>query len=254
MPERTRAHHYVPAFYLAGFANPQRRDGRLWVLDSHNGRQWASSPQGAGHQRDFYRVSAGPELPENYVEQVLSRLESDIAGVVRAVQTDKTLPEQDDLDTLIGFFALMFTRVPWFRATVSEAHTQIIKRVVDLITASPTHWEAALRDAAEQGLDVGLSREEMREVLDADKYSINVSQNYTLGMMLRMTEQIYPAVRARNWSLLISEKARSAPFITSDHCCPVKSQIESIGWGHRGIRFGSRMAGVPVKGAFFRIA
>ena len=38
------------------------------------------------------------------------------------------------------------------------------------------------------------------------------------------------------------------------HCCPVKSQIESIGWGHRGIRFGSRMAGVPVKWAFFRIA
>ena len=38
------------------------------------------------------------------------------------------------------------------------------------------------------------------------------------------------------------------------HCCPVKSRIESIGWGHRGIRLGSRMAGVPVKGAFCRIA
>ena len=38
------------------------------------------------------------------------------------------------------------------------------------------------------------------------------------------------------------------------HCCPVKSRIESIGWGHMGIRFGSRMTGVPVKRAFFRIA
>ena len=45
----------------------------------------------------------------------------------------------------------------------------------------------------------------------------------------------------------------SNPFML-DHCCPVKSRIESIGWGHRGIRLGSRMAGVPVKGAFFRIA
>ena len=43
------------------------------------------------------------------------------------------------------------------------------------------------------------------------------------------------------------------PYI-EHHCCPVKSRIESIGWGHRGIRLGSRMAGVPVKGAFFRIA
>ena len=40
----------------------------------------------------------------------------------------------------------------------------------------------------------------------------------------------------------------------SNHCCPVKSRIESTGWGHRGIRFGSRMAGEPVKWAFFRIA
>ncbi len=43
-------------------------------------------------------------------------------------------------------------------------------------------------------------------------------------------------------------------FYIAAHCCPVKSRIESIGWGHRGIRFGSRMAGVPVKWAFFRIA
>ena len=42
--------------------------------------------------------------------------------------------------------------------------------------------------------------------------------------------------------------------LSGEHCCPVKSRIESIGWGHRGIRFGSRMAGVPVKRAFFRIA
>ena len=44
------------------------------------------------------------------------------------------------------------------------------------------------------------------------------------------------------------------PHMIRCHCCPVKSRIESIGWGHRGIRLGSRMAGVPVKGAFFRIA
>ena len=56
-----------------------------------------------------------------------------------------------------------------------------------------------------------------------------------------------------------TEKAFMLSFIgmignIGNHCCPVKSRIESIGWGHRGIRFGSRMAGVPVKGAFFRIA
>ena len=49
-------------------------------------------------------------------------------------------------------------------------------------------------------------------------------------------------------------KSEDVTHMVVDHCCPVKSRIESIGWGHRGIRFGSRMAGVPVKRAFFRIA
>ena len=52
----------------------------------------------------------------------------------------------------------------------------------------------------------------------------------------------------------IVDKDTGSTWNVLGHCCPVKSRIESIGWGHRGIRFGSRMAGVPVKWAFFRIA
>ncbi len=55
-------------------------------------------------------------------------------------------------------------------------------------------------------------------------------------------------------AILIAIGYRREDIKVVNHCCPVKSRIESIGWGHRGIRLGSRMAGVPVKGAFFRIA
>ena len=38
------------------------------------------------------------------------------------------------------------------------------------------------------------------------------------------------------------------------HCCPARSRTESIGWGPGLIRFGSPMAGVPVKWALSRRA
>ena len=37
-----------------------------------------------------------------------------------------------------------------------------------------------------------------------------------------------------------------------DHYCPVKSRIESVGWGHRVSFRGSRTAARPVKWAFSR--
>ena len=64
-------------------------------------------------------------------------------------------------------------------------------------------------------------------------------------------------VLAREFDRNLAHRFNVLDYLRDDelgHCCPVKSRIESIGWGHRGIRLGSRMAGVPVKGAFFRIA
>jgi len=148
---------------------------------------------------------------------MLSQLESEVAGVIRSVQVERALPVGDELDTLIGFVALMFTRVPWFRATVSDALAQIVKHVIDLETATPERWEAAVQDAQRQGFDPGLTREEMREVLDADEYDITASQNYSLGMMLRMMQGVYPVMRARNWSLLVARDPQDASFVTSDN-------------------------------------
>ncbi len=163
---------------------------------------------------------------------MLSQLESEVAGVVRSVQVNRALPAGDELDTLIGFVALMFTRVPWFRATVSDALAQIVKHVVDLETATPERWEAAIQDAQRQGFDPGLTREEMREVLDADKYAISPNQTLSLGMMLRMTEGVYPALRARNWSLLVAKDPQAAPFITSDNPVNLVPTVEMPAyWG-----------------------
>ena len=73
---------------------------------------------------------------------------------------------------------------------------------------------------------------------------------------MSITKFVYATLSIEEVCLVASgnQKFEQPNLQTRNHCCPVKSRIGSIGWGHRGIRFGSRMAGVPVKWAFFRIA
>ena len=82
---------------------------------------------------------------------------------------------------------------------------------------------------------------------------INPALSRAVGVMLKNAWLQALLMRPAQMKANPGSYFRPAVFIC-DHCCPVKSRIESIGWGHRGIRFGSRMAGVPVKWAFFRIA
>jgi hypothetical protein len=76
MSKRTERQHYVPAFYLAQWATPQERTGRLRVFDRANGRSWPSTPEGVGFARDFYTVDVR-EAPQS-VEDVLAKLEASV--------------------------------------------------------------------------------------------------------------------------------------------------------------------------------
>ena len=90
MPPRTERQHFVPAFYLAQWATPQEREGRLRVFDRTNGRNRPSTPDAEGFARDFYLIESR-EAPQA-VEDVLGKLEGIGAAVIREVTTTDALP------------------------------------------------------------------------------------------------------------------------------------------------------------------
>ena len=55
-----RKHHYVPAFYLAGFTEEGSQDGRLRAIAKSDGRIFGGTPRTLAHQRDLYRVERLP--------------------------------------------------------------------------------------------------------------------------------------------------------------------------------------------------
>ena len=71
-----------------------------------------------------------------------------------------------------------------------------------------------------------------------------------------MLSSVLQSERAVQMNILIIRtfvKLREMLATHKDHYCPVKSRIESAGWGHRVSCRGSRTAAKPVKWAFSRI-
>jgi hypothetical protein len=91
-----RRHHYVPQCWLAGFTETGENDGRLWVTDFSRQRQWPTTPANAGHIRDFYRL-ADPAPDPVAVERFFSRLERMVAPVLRALDTERRPPNDDEV-------------------------------------------------------------------------------------------------------------------------------------------------------------
>src|SRR4051794_31803645 len=109
-----RKHHFVPKCWLGGFTETGESDGRLWVTDLSRQKQWPTTPEKAGWLRDFYRLS-DPARDPGGVEKLISKIESEIAPVLKAVDREGRPPRKDELDAIIDFMAVQWARVPKYR-------------------------------------------------------------------------------------------------------------------------------------------
>src|SRR5205807_2830981 len=122
-----RRHHFVPKCWLAGFTESGENDGRLWVTDLSRQKQWATTPENAGHIRDFYRLSE-PTPDPVVVEKFFSELESQVAPIIKKLDRDLRVPNQDELDALLNFIAFQWVRVPRFRPYALQILDRLARR------------------------------------------------------------------------------------------------------------------------------
>src|SRR5260370_18814289 len=137
MSERSRMHHYVPSFHLAGFTSSGDESGDLYVLDQARAEEWKSSPRKTARQRDFYAVDVGPSEDPSLMEQILGRLEGQFSHVVRDIIEQKRLPSDADFDCFLNFVALMTVRIPRTRQVTSLAIDRELKEKLRQVLATP---------------------------------------------------------------------------------------------------------------------
>src|ERR1051325_1893596 len=142
-----RAHHYVPQCWLAGFTDNGEKTGTLWVTDLERKKQWQTTPPNAGHERDFYRVSEVGLDPVLFEKQ-FSKIESDIAPLLKELYTKPRWPTPEELAELEVFIALQYIRVPAFRPIVLRMAERIHRLLMRKALKSPATWEKTLNEAS----------------------------------------------------------------------------------------------------------
>lgn len=204
-----RKHHYLPQLYLRNFTLDGGVRDRLWVFDQEQVKQWPSTPEGAGHQRDFYEIE-DPKEPMA-VENWLAQFESAAAPVLKEIIESKNLPPHTSaaFGYFITFVALLVARVPHVRNTLSQFFDEVKRRQAFASKAT------------------GL---EQRPFRDFD-------QTWHVETIMEIAETLRPSLWMRKWSVWIAQD--DAPdLICSDNPINLtrtlpRQGIWPPGFGHR---------------------
>jgi len=229
-----RAHHYIPQFWLAGFTESGKRKNYLWQTDVTTGKQWLSTPENAGHQRDFYRIYDSRFDPV-LVEKKLAEIEAGVAPIVRRLDREQRLPDEDELGCLLVFMGLQWVRVPAFRPTILGITDSIMRSNFMAALSTRETWEKTLQDLGIAADDPGSDYDMMREFLHSDELFLDVNNDWYLKTAFTAAIDVIESLERRFWNLVISN---TGDFIASDN--PVVLD------GPRGKKVGFENASVVV--------
>lgn len=209
-----RKHHYLPRCWLAGFTESGEIDGRLWVTDLKRKTQWQSSPENAGHQRDFYRIDL-PDVDRQIVEKAYAHYENLVAPTLRNLIEEKREPDGDELEDLFVFMALQFGRTPAFRPIAVKMAERIVRDQLKECLVSPEAWDKKLKEVGIPPGRPGAGYEEVTEFLGTDgALALSAKTEWFCKVAFQSVETILPELRKRFWSARLNP---SGSYVASDN-------------------------------------
>src|SRR5205085_7872581 len=106
-----KRHHYVPAFYLSGFAQTRDRDGLLEVYDREKREFRTQTPDSVAFEKFYYATESVDGMRDLSTEKFFGELEGAAKPLIDKLEA-KIAITVDERATLALFFALLHTRVP----------------------------------------------------------------------------------------------------------------------------------------------
>src|ERR1035437_3699724 len=108
--KRTKKHHFLPQFYLSGFAIPDKPT-HLWKIWKDSDKRHQVNVKDAGEESDYHtKIDCSGNRDSTSVERVLSSQETEQAELLKRI-INKSLID-GDRRRLAEFIALMDMRVP----------------------------------------------------------------------------------------------------------------------------------------------
>ena len=209
-----RRHHYVPRCWLAGFTDTGNQDGTLYVTDFKRRNQWGAVPGTAGLIRDFYRLEDERASDPVMAERALSHIEDAVAPILRGIDREMRPPTVEEMEPLLYFMAIQWSRVPAFRPFVLGVLDKLSYEQIARELESPERWRRALEKAGMSPDDPGAGYEGMKEFHKAKAYALTAQRIGTSRKVSRRSKACCRAFKRDFGPLWSARAAASSPATT----------------------------------------
>ena len=205
-----RQHHYVPQVLLAGFTASGTKTGRLHILDLVRRKTYPSTPEETAKEKDYNLIEVEGVDPLAIESGLLATEIEGPAGPALEKVRNGGVPTDDDRVRLLSFMAMQELRGPSRREAFDDFTTRVMRRVMDVVTASEEIFEAQKQKHPELA---GISRE---EALDWAKHTkVQNSPTGHLQVQLPSFGPILDLLAKRSWTVLIAP--RGTDFVCTDN-------------------------------------
>lgn len=227
----SKRHHFVPAFYLAGFTDGEDRKSPFWCAGKDGKKTFQTNPNNACVENDYYTLTESPDSMA--AENEYAKLEAGIANSLRHIKENNWTPRPIDEEFLHIFAATLYLRVPEFRNSMAAPIKRVQEVVIDMQS------RITLENARNGG---NVSKEEVLNAVrisnrSADACAPPVSRDLLIELELRMLHDTAKLLALRRWYLFVVPECEKYEFITSDNpfvLIPVETEAKMIGLLSRG--------------------
>jgi hypothetical protein len=214
-----RRHHYVPQFYLRGFADPTTPKGQkpcLWVRDIRSGIIEKRTPSNLAVESGCYALDTDTGRDYRTLENELAKMEAEAALALREFLR-RPVGSRGAIDSVISaFVAWQACRIPWFRRIALDGWPRLLEDVAWGRADLEDYPGASFLLVNEStGVQVRLPQSEALAAIRSGAWKARMTQNQYLDV-LRWQRWFFQHERFSrlSWIVLTAPVGRS--FITSD--------------------------------------
>lgn len=215
----SRNHHFTPRWYLRRFAHPgpKKNKDEILVYGFAKKEVTRMSARGVGAKNDFNRLEIEGAKPTWLETQWTHNHETPARVVIEGIDSTGSLPSADDMETLLRFLSLLFSRNPRVRKMSRESKQMCLQKLAKNAVLSDEGWSSFEEWCELEGIDFGtLRQDELAEAL-AKNAKVDIEHNpfATFQSEQILATHTFLRFMAREWFLV--ESAPGEEFWTSDY-------------------------------------
>lgn len=208
---KPKRHHYLPEFYLHGFAC----DGILQVYDKERDEYRGQQPINTAVKTHYYSVEEDGGQKNTDIEKLLAQVEGSAKDVIGKALRREPLTEKDKADLSV-FVSFLWNRVPDFEQSINAVHEHAVKMIADAVFNDEAIAERELaRYAKDTGEVGGPTAKEMVKFHKSGAYKIEIKRVASLHAMLSMSIEMAQYFAKMDWAIIHTPPNSS--FITTDN-------------------------------------